>query len=74
MLDRQLSERRENRRVDAREQLPIAHGMCTAMGAQGFTERARHELLATGETVRKRSSGRRLLAEIGPECNVVRAR
>jgi DNA-binding CsgD family transcriptional regulator len=28
--------------------------MLTAMGAEGFAERARRELLATGETVRKR--------------------
>ena len=29
--------------------------MLTAMGAEGFAERARRELLATGETVRKRT-------------------
>jgi DNA-binding CsgD family transcriptional regulator len=46
--------RREGRRVDAREQLRIAREMLLAMGAQGFAERARHELLATGEKVRKR--------------------
>jgi DNA-binding CsgD family transcriptional regulator len=46
--------RRENRRVDAREQLRTAHEMLAAMGADGFAERARRELLATGETVRKR--------------------
>jgi DNA-binding CsgD family transcriptional regulator len=47
--------RREHRRVDAREQLRAAHEMFTAMGADGFAERARGELLATGETVRKRT-------------------
>jgi DNA-binding CsgD family transcriptional regulator len=47
--------RREGRRVDAREQLRIAHAMFTDLGAEGFAERARDELLATGETVRKRS-------------------
>jgi DNA-binding CsgD family transcriptional regulator len=47
--------RREQRRVDAREQLRAAHEMFTAMGAEGFAERARVELLATGETVRKRT-------------------
>jgi DNA-binding CsgD family transcriptional regulator len=47
--------RREHRRVDAREQLRAAHEMFTAMGAEGFAERARVELLATGETVRKRA-------------------
>ena len=46
--------RRENRRVDAREQLRIAHDMLATMGADGFAERARRELLATGEKVRKR--------------------
>ena len=46
--------RREGRRVDAREQLRIAREMLLAMGAEGFAERARHELLATGEKVRKR--------------------
>ena len=47
--------RREQRRVDAREQLRAAHEMFSAMGAEGFAERARVELLATGETVRKRT-------------------
>jgi DNA-binding CsgD family transcriptional regulator len=47
--------RRENRRVDAREQLRIAHQLYSSMGMEGFAERARRELLATGETVRKRS-------------------
>ena len=47
--------RREKRRVDAREQLRCAHEMLKAMGAEGFAERALRELLATGETVRKRT-------------------
>jgi DNA-binding CsgD family transcriptional regulator len=47
--------RREQRRVDAREQLRAAHEMFSTMGADGFAERARVELLATGETVRKRT-------------------
>jgi DNA-binding CsgD family transcriptional regulator len=47
--------RRENRRVDAREQLRAAHEMFSRMGAGAFTERARRELSATGETVRKRT-------------------
>jgi DNA-binding CsgD family transcriptional regulator len=46
--------RRENRRIDAREQLRTAHQMLTAMGADGFAERAVRELHATGERVRKR--------------------
>jgi DNA-binding CsgD family transcriptional regulator len=47
--------RRERRRVDARVQLRTAHGMFTSMGAEAFAARARRELLATGETVRKRT-------------------
>jgi DNA-binding CsgD family transcriptional regulator len=47
--------RRENRRVDAREQLRAAHEMFSRMGAEGFAERARRELSATGERVRKRT-------------------
>jgi len=47
--------RRENRRVDAREQLRVAHAMLAGMGMEAFAERARRELLATGETVRKRT-------------------
>jgi DNA-binding CsgD family transcriptional regulator len=46
--------RRANRRVDAREQLRLAHQLLEAMGVGGFAERARRELLATGETVRRR--------------------
>ena len=49
--------RRENRRADAREQLRRAEEMLGAVGATGFAERARHELRATGETVRKRAAG-----------------
>jgi ATP/maltotriose-dependent transcriptional regulator MalT len=48
--------RRERRRVDAREQLRTAHDMLEAMGIEAFAERAGRELLATGETVRKRSA------------------
>jgi DNA-binding CsgD family transcriptional regulator len=47
--------RREGRRVDAREQLRVAHAMLAGMGMEAFAERARRELLATGETVRKRT-------------------
>ena len=48
--------RRQNRRIDAREQLRAAHQMLTSMGAYGFAERAARELRATGERVRKRST------------------
>jgi DNA-binding NarL/FixJ family response regulator len=47
--------RRERRRVHAREQLRTAHDMLDAMGIEAFAERARRELLATGETARKRT-------------------
>jgi DNA-binding CsgD family transcriptional regulator len=47
--------RREARRVDARAQLRTARDLFTAIGMEAFAERARHELEATGETVRKRS-------------------
>ena len=40
--------------MDAREQLRTAHQMFTNMGMEAFAERGRRELLATGETVRKR--------------------
>jgi DNA-binding CsgD family transcriptional regulator/tetratricopeptide (TPR) repeat protein len=46
--------RRVGRRTDAREQLRKACEMLTVMGVEGFAERARRELLATGENVRKR--------------------
>ena len=47
--------RRENRRRDARAELRTAHGLFTTMGLEAFAERARRELLATGDTVRKRT-------------------
>jgi DNA-binding CsgD family transcriptional regulator/tetratricopeptide (TPR) repeat protein len=47
--------RRENRRVDAREQLLAAYESFCAFGADAFAERARRELVATGETVRRRT-------------------
>jgi DNA-binding CsgD family transcriptional regulator len=45
--------RRENRRTDARELLRAAHDSFSQMGAAVFAERARRELVATGETVRR---------------------
>ncbi|MFI5733661.1 ATP-binding protein [Kribbella sp. NPDC051587] len=47
--------RREGRRADARGELRTAYDALSALGLGAFAERARHELLATGETVRKRS-------------------
>ena len=46
--------RRHSRRLEARGPLRTAHEMLATMGAEGFAERAARELLATGETVRKR--------------------
>ena len=47
--------RRERRRIDARAQLRAARDMFTSMGAEAFAARAGRELLATGETARKRT-------------------
>lgn len=47
--------RREGRRLDAREQLGVAHDTFSTIGADAFAERARRELQATGETVRRRA-------------------
>jgi DNA-binding CsgD family transcriptional regulator len=51
--------RREKRRVDAREQLRAAHDVLARIGAEGFAERARRELQATGETARRRTADTR---------------
>src|SRR4029453_8771978 len=57
--------RRMNRRIDARRNLTEAHELFIKMGAQGVAERARRELAATGEKVRKQpvSSGGELTAQ-----------
>jgi DNA-binding CsgD family transcriptional regulator len=47
--------RGEGRRVDARDQLRVAHEQFTSIRMEAFGERARKALLATGETVRKRA-------------------
>jgi DNA-binding CsgD family transcriptional regulator len=51
--------RRENRRLDARQQLRVAYEMLDRSGAEAFAERARRELMATGESVRQRPPGPR---------------
>jgi DNA-binding CsgD family transcriptional regulator len=48
--------RRENRRLDARRQLGAAHELFASFGAEAFAERGRRELLATGETARRRTA------------------
>ena len=48
--------RREGQRIEAREQLRTAHDMFAAIGMEAFAERARRELIATGQTVRKRGT------------------
>jgi DNA-binding NarL/FixJ family response regulator len=57
--------RRENRRVDARVQLRAAHDAFSLIAADAFAERALHELLATGETARKRTDEAR--ADLTPQ-------
>ena len=47
--------RRQGQRLDARDQLRTAHDMLTTIGMEAFAERARRELLATGEKVRRRT-------------------
>ena len=49
--------RREDRRVDARQQLRAAYETFSRAGAEAFAERARRELSATGETVPRRTAG-----------------
>jgi DNA-binding CsgD family transcriptional regulator len=51
--------RREGRRTDAREQLRTAHDMLVAFGMEAFAERARRELVGTGERARKRTADTR---------------
>lgn len=57
--------RRANRRTDARRELAAAHDVFDRMGARGFAERARRELAATGEKVRRQQtrSGGELTAQ-----------
>jgi DNA-binding CsgD family transcriptional regulator/tetratricopeptide (TPR) repeat protein len=51
--------RRGNQRAAARTQLRAAHEAFVAMGAEAFADRAGRELVATGETVRRRTLGDR---------------
>jgi DNA-binding CsgD family transcriptional regulator len=47
--------RRLRRRIDAREQLRMAHAIFERAGADGFAERARIEIAATGASARRRT-------------------
>jgi DNA-binding CsgD family transcriptional regulator len=51
--------RRQNRRAEAREPLRAAHDTLKGIGAVAFAARARRELLATGETARRRTEDTR---------------
>ena len=51
--------RRNGRRVEGRDQLRLAHDTFTTIGMAAFAERARRELLATGEKVRRRRDDER---------------
>ncbi|HKC20872.1 MAG TPA: helix-turn-helix transcriptional regulator, partial [Gaiellaceae bacterium] len=57
--------RREGRRVDAREQLRAAHDLLASIGMEAFAERARRELVATGEKARRRTADTR--ADLTPQ-------
>ncbi|WP_155370281.1 helix-turn-helix transcriptional regulator [Catellatospora vulcania] len=63
--------RRQHRRMHSREQLRTAREMLSRVGADAFAERARKELLATGETARKRDAS--ALSELtGQEAQIAR--
>ena len=47
--------RRHRRHADARNELRAAYDLFSTIGAEAFAGRARAELLATGEHVRKRT-------------------
>jgi DNA-binding CsgD family transcriptional regulator len=47
--------RSDNRRVDARAELRTAHELFSTIGMDAFAERARKELMATGDRIPKRA-------------------
>ena len=59
--------RREGRRVDARGQLRVAHDLLSTIGMEAFADRARRELLSTGETISKRSAAGTERDELTPQ-------
>lgn len=63
--------RRRHRLAQSREQLRCAHETLSRIGADAFADRARTELLATGETVRKRDTS--AISELtGQEAQIAR--
>jgi DNA-binding CsgD family transcriptional regulator len=62
--------RRKRRRIDAREQLRTAHELLETMGMAAFAHRAHRELMATGETARKRPAVTRTV-ELTPQENQI---
>jgi DNA-binding NarL/FixJ family response regulator len=59
--------RRQRRLGDARTQLHIAHDMFDTMGMAAFAERARRELVATGEAARKHTPPTATGAQLTPQ-------
>lgn len=59
--------RRQSRRGDARTQLRTAYDMCASIGMEAFADRARRELQATGETVRRRADASSAREELTPQ-------
>jgi DNA-binding CsgD family transcriptional regulator len=59
--------RRQSRRVDAREHLRTAFDMFVSIGMDAFAERARRELLATGEKVQKRTVDQAVIDDLTPQ-------
>ena len=59
--------RRQGRRVEARDQLRSARTAFGAMGLEAFAERARRELLATGETLRRRTVAATATTDLTPQ-------
>lgn len=68
--------RRERRLLEAREELRTAHDMFIAAGMDAFARRAARELLATGETARRRTAetGGELTAQEAQIVRLVRER
>ncbi|MFI5695339.1 ATP-binding protein [Kribbella sp. NPDC051586] len=59
--------RRQTRRGDARTELRTAYEMFSQIGMVAFAERARRELQATGETVRRRATASTAGDELTPQ-------